>query len=187
MALAPPVWRGNVRHTRVVGMFVIGLLLGGITSAVVLWAVGGIARPLPLHVRAAVVALAAAGALLRDLHVIEFWVPQNARQIPQSVFQRGLGRASLQFGYELGTGARTYVPTTLPYVVAAGLLLLSPSLSDALAAGVGFGFGRALSLLLRLLSGEDDGWDEAFERWGRLVSPFGIAIAAIFLGLSVLA
>jgi hypothetical protein len=187
MALAPPVWRGNVRHSRAVALFVVGLLLGGLTSAIALWAVGGLTRPIPLPLRVAVVTLFALAALLRDLHIVVFWVPQNARQIPQTVFHRGLARASLQFGYELGTGVRTYVPSTLPYVVALGLLLLTPSWLAAVAAGVGFGLGRALSLLLRLLSGQDDAWDASFERWERYVSPFGIAVAGTLLGLLVLA
>jgi hypothetical protein len=183
MALAPPVWRGRVHQSLVVVLFVTGLLMGGLTSAVVLMAAGWLARPVPIFMRAAIVLLVAIGALLRDLHVTHFWVPQNARQIPQSVFQRGLGRASLQFGYELGTGVRTYIPTTLPYVVAVGLLLLTPNPLAALAAGIGFGLGRALSLLLRLLSGRDDAWDEAFERWEDFISPSGIVIAAILLFL----
>lgn len=181
MALAPPVWRGRVRQGGVVGLFVTGLLLGGLTSAVVLWGVGTLAGPLAAHVRVAVVLLCAAAAFLRDLHLVHFRLPQNARQIPRSVFRRGLARAALQFGYELGTGVRTYVPASLPYLVAVGLLLLAPGIIDALAAGVGFGFGRALSLLLRLLSGRADAWDAAFGRWESLFSPFGIAISVALL------
>jgi transposase-like protein len=44
---------------------------------------------------------------------------EAGRQVPQDVFARGLYRAALQFGFEMGTGVRTYVPATTPYLLAA--------------------------------------------------------------------
>ena len=97
--------------------------------------------------------------VLRDLGLVRLPLPQNARQIPQDVLHRHLLRGSAQFGFELGTGVRTYVSATAPYVLAAAVLLLGQDLAVAVAAGLGFGAGRAATPLLRRLSGDPGRWD----------------------------
>jgi hypothetical protein len=104
------------------------------------------------------VVLCALLCVLRDAGAVRLPLPQNARQIPQEVLQRHLLRGTLQFGFELGTGARTYVTASAPYAVAAGLLLWG-GLGTALLAGAGFAAGRALTPVLRLASGDVTGWD----------------------------
>ncbi|HWM06420.1 MAG TPA: hypothetical protein VNP92_29110, partial [Actinophytocola sp.] len=61
----------------------------------------------------------------------------------------------------LGTGVRTYLPATVPYVVATALLLSTPDPLVALATGAGFGLGRALTPLTRFLSRAGDDWDSS--------------------------
>ena len=48
---------------------------------------------------------------------------------------------------------------TAPYVLAAAVLLLGQDLAVAVAAGLGFGAGRAATPLLRRLSGDPGRWD----------------------------
>ena len=138
----------------------VGLLGGGLCTALLLSLASGLAAPLPPAWRyAAVVAVALLG-LLRDLGAVRFPLPQNARQVPRDVLQRDLLRGSLQFGFELGTGVRTFVSATSPYVLAVALLLLGQQLPAAVLAGLGFGAGRAATPLLRQLSGAAEVWDD---------------------------
>lgn len=148
-----------------------------------LWLASGLAQPLPAPARTALVLLAALLALGRDAKLLSIPLPQNARQVPQSVLQRGLVRGGLQFGFELGTGMRTYVSATAPYVVAIALLLTGPDLPEALAAGIGFGSGRALTALVRYES------RLPFEAWNRHLEArlSAITLGASTTGLVVLA
>lgn len=186
MALAPSVWRGNSRRAVVVALFVLGLSLGGLLSATTVWLVSGLLTPLQSSVRIGIVLAIGTVAILRDLGVVRFHLPENARQIPRSVFRRGIPRAAVQFGFEMGTGVRTYVPTTVPYVVALALMVLAPSFEIAIITGLGFALGRAAYLVLRLASGKDSAWDSAFERVGRRVSPIGLLAAELSLAFVLL-
>lgn len=158
--LSTSVWRGATRQRAAYVAFVVGLFLGGAGVAITLWLISGITEPIPFGVRLAVLASVGGAALLRDLHLVSFPVPQRARQIPRTVFERGLTIAAFQFGFELGTGARTHVTATAPYIVAAAIVLQFASFEAAVAAGIGFGAGRALMPSLRALSGAADRWDE---------------------------
>ncbi|MFC4496882.1 hypothetical protein ACFPA8_22390 [Streptomyces ovatisporus] len=136
-----------------------GLLLGALLSATVLWLFSGLFSPVPPEWRHGMIVVAALVALLRDTGVLRFPMPQNARQIPQDVLQRDLMRGTLQFGFELGTGVRTYVSASAPYVIALGVLLAGDGILTAVAGGIGFSLGRALSPVVRLASGDVGAWD----------------------------
>ncbi|TMR06502.1 hypothetical protein ETD83_04525 [Actinomadura soli] len=137
-------------------VFTAGLMLGGTVSATVIWLLSGLSAPLPSSVRtSAILGIAALGAA-RELGLLSLPLPQNARQIPQEILQTNLRRGSLQFGFELGTGVRTYVSSTAPYVLALALLLSHEPLAIALLTGAAFGTGRALSAALTYLSQDDD-------------------------------
>ncbi|HZM80912.1 MAG TPA: hypothetical protein VFC19_34750 [Candidatus Limnocylindrales bacterium] len=126
--------------------FVAGLFLGGVATAMALVVLGSLVRaPIPAPARPWLVAVAAAALLAREIGLLRFKVPQNARQVPQFVTRVPFWGA-MQFGTEMGTGMRTYSPTGLPHVVALGLLLTA-GWSDALLAGLGFAAGRALMTL----------------------------------------
>jgi hypothetical protein len=136
-------------------------VLGALLSALVLFVVSGLLTPVPAEVRhVLVVALAVAG-VLRDAEVVRFPLPQNARQVPQDVLTRDVARGSLRFGFEMGTGVRTYVSSTVPYVLVAALLLTAPGWVTATAAGVGFGVGRAITPTARYASPDGERWDAA--------------------------
>ncbi|MET9105205.1 hypothetical protein [Streptomyces zhihengii] len=141
-------------------MFTCGLLAGGVLSAGVLWLASGLFAPLPVGVRQGLIAAVALLAALRDAGRLPLRLPQNARQIPQDVLRRHLARGAMQFGFELGTGVRTYVSASAPYAIAVAVLLSGGSYGPALAAGLGFGAGRALTPALRRLSGDGERWDD---------------------------
>ncbi|MGW1888011.1 hypothetical protein [Streptomyces sp. NPDC001970] len=145
-------------------MFTVGLLAGGVLTAGVLWLFSGLFTPLPAGGRQGLIAAAALLAALRDAGRLTLRLPQNARQIPQDVLRRHLARGALQFGFELGTGVRTYVSASAPYAMAVAVLLSGGSYVPALAAGLGFGAGRALTPALRRLSGDGDRWDDLLAR-----------------------
>lgn len=184
--LASPGWRDKDRQGSVLTAFVTGLLAGGLLIGLVLGVLSGLAQPLPAAWRhPAVVGLALLG-LLRDLGVVRIRLPQNARQVPQEVMRHDLRRGALQFGFELGTGVRTYVSASAPYVVALAVVLGGQSLWVGALAGVGFGAGRALTPLVRLASGAVEDWDAGLRARLRAVAVLGCAAAAAALAVLLL-
>ncbi|MGX7825978.1 hypothetical protein ACTG9Q_12870 [Actinokineospora sp. 24-640] len=167
------------------GSFTAGLLAGGVLSAVVLWLLGGLVAPVPQAVRYGLIIAFAVLAVLRDAGLVRFPLPQNARQIPQDVLRRGT-RGALRFGFELGTGVRTYVSATSPYVLAAALLLAGPGIAAAVLAGIGFGGGRALTPLVRYASGRQEDWDRALRSRLRAITVGGALAVAACLALFLL-
>lgn len=138
-----------------------GLFLGAVPTALALVAVGSLLRaPLPPEARRVAAALAVATLLLRELGLVRFKLPQNARQVPQFVTRIPFWGA-LQFGAEMGTGMRTYSPTGWPHAVAVLLMLLA-TWQEALLAGAGFALGRALMLLTFLAATDKTEADAAF-------------------------
>jgi len=143
-ALTPSVWRHQTPRWVVLTAFAVGTTAGALLSATVLWLLSGLTEPIPASVRIAAFALALAALALRWRGWLEFPVPQNARQISQSLFSRHPLRAAGQFGFELGTGVRTYVTSSLAFVPPLWILLLRPSYLGAVALSLGFGVARGL-------------------------------------------
>jgi hypothetical protein len=105
-------------------------------------------------------------------------------------FRRRPLSVALQFGFELGTGVRTYVPSAMPYVLALGLLLHLVPLLGAVAAGVGFGLGRAAMIWLRYQSLDRDRWDTLMSLRIRWISRLGSSVIlmwAILLSMTEVA
>jgi predicted lysophospholipase L1 biosynthesis ABC-type transport system permease subunit len=153
--LFSPGWRAPVRQGEVLAVFTFGLLLGGTLSATAIWLLSGLFTPLPPAVRTWTILAVAALGVAREFGLIDLPLPQNARQIPPEVLQTNLRRGTLQFGFELGTAVRTYVPATAPYVLALALLLAHESLLVTLLTGAAFALGRALSATLTYLARDD--------------------------------
>lgn len=162
-----------------VGTFLLALIWGGIFTASILWAVSGLPRLLPLTWRAGILGLAVITATFRDLHILSLALPQSERQVPRSVFRRGSIVVAAQFGFELGTGLRTYMPSTLPYVLALCIWFLAPGYGEALAGGIGFGVGRGLMALWRYVARAGDVWDCLLE------SKWLVPVCSLLGGVSV--
>lgn len=115
-----------------------------------------------------VIAIAiAAAVVVQEFTPLRIRLPENRRQIPRTVFDRDVKRGALQFGFELGTGVRTYVTSTAPYALAAAVLLLEIQPLLAILIGISFGVGRALMPVSRYLSNDGDAWDDLLARRGR--------------------
>ena len=136
-----------------------------------------IRTPLPLWVRWLLVAAVLCAVWLRDLGVLTFTLPENRRLVPESVLRLGRHIGPLQFGLEMGTGARTFLPSGLPYAGAVAVLLIA-SVPAALLAGIGFGLGRAMMTMSNLRYGPDNSWSDEWDRHGRRL---GIMMASAFV------
>ncbi|QKV79753.1 hypothetical protein [Amycolatopsis sp. Hca4] len=181
--LSSPVWRGTPTLA-----FGAGLVSGGALTALVLLVAGSLLRaPLPAAACWAVVAAALGAVLLRDAGVWSFRLPENRRLVPDTVFRLGRHLGPLQFGFEMGTGARTYLPSGLPYVAAIAVALTAP-LPAALAAGAGFGLGRALMTTANLRYDAERGWDGEWLAHGRTLRVLtGTAFAGPLAAIAVTA
>ncbi|WP_258036850.1 hypothetical protein [Streptomyces sp. SM14] len=166
------------------GVFTTGLLIGGMLSATVLWLFSGLLQPVPPGWRHGVIVVFALACLARDAGAARFWMPQNARQIPQEVLQRHLVRGTLQFGFELGTGVRTYVSSSAAYALAVAVLLSGAGIGTALAVGCGFGLGRAATPVARRLSGDPAGWDRRLGARLRLLTCACCGAVAVLLAVT---
>jgi hypothetical protein len=117
------------------------------------WTLSGFGEPLPADGRLPLLCAAALGVWLTKRGLVPgFSLPESRRQIPAEVFGGGLARGALRFGFELGTGFRTYVPALAPYVLLLVLLIGRPTVSAALLIGLGFGFGRAVPIAFQFAS-----------------------------------
>ena len=153
------------RRAVVLPAFSLGLLVGAMAvglAAATLSAVLLAPLPTPSAVLLSVMGLVALPLSLRDLGVIKFWMPENKRLVPEQVFRLGSFFGPLQFGIEMGTGMRTYVTSSLPYILLIDAFL-SSSLANALLASFGFAAGRSLMTVLSVLGGEATVWDAQFK------------------------
>lgn len=148
-----PLGRRRTRRDRTVAAsYLAGTLSGALITALSAWVLSGFTEPLGPRMRWAAILVIAAVAWLAKHGPLEgrLPLPENKRQIPTAVFARSLIRGAYRFGLEMGTGMRTYVPAFAPYVLLGTLLFARPTLLEALAVALGFGFGRAVPLMLHL-------------------------------------
>jgi hypothetical protein len=123
----------------------------------------------PGPVRAAVLGVAAVAVLGRELRLWSFAVPENARLVPEDVQHRGQWGA-LQFGFEMGTGMRTYSPSALPHLALAAVLLVVP-LPAAFAVAAGFAAGRWVMPVLSNAWSDDGAWTRLWSQADPVVRP----------------
>lgn len=135
-------------------------------AAVVL---GSLVRPVvPTPVAIGLVALMTVLVAGQELGLYRLPLPQNARQVPQWIVQAGGRVGGLSFGFEMGTGLRTFMTSGLPHVLVISVLLYAPW-PHALLAGLFFGIGRAWMALSRLWFNDPDGWDDRLAEHDRLI------------------
>ncbi|MCW2944628.1 MAG: hypothetical protein JWR24_1345 [Actinoallomurus sp.] len=174
--LFSPGWRAPVRQSHVLAVFTLGLLAGGTLTATVLWLLSGLGAPLPSGVRTGAILAVAALGVAREAGWVRIPLPQNARQIPQDVLQRRVRLGALQFGFELGTGVRTFVSASAPYVIALGLLLSHQGPVATILTGTGFGAGRAVTATVRYASRHDEWDDRRITRMPLLTNAIGVTV-----------
>jgi hypothetical protein len=140
------------------------------------------------------VAVGLLGALAVFVLVGEFgahrWLlPHRPAQVPSAVIDQGPDLGALRFGYEMGTGMRTHMPSNLPYLAVASLVLLG-SWPHGLLTGLGFGLGRSWMALGRHYSQAPERWDgqwHRFEPWLRRVLALTAITALVLIVLPVAA
>lgn len=178
--LSSSVWRGKSHW-----WFSIGLLAGGFTSALVAVTVGSLLlRPFV----PAILAIAAVILLFVLITANEFGIArlpllQNGRQVPQSITDDGGQYGALQFGFEMGTGVRTFMTSGLPHALAACLILVA-TWPIAIIAGLGFGAGRAWMTLSRHAHHDHVAWNDSLTKFDRGIR--GVLTVASALSLAVI-
>lgn len=178
--LSSPVWRGASRS-----YFTTGLVLGGLATAVLAVALGSLLRPaLPWAVRAGLVAATALFVLAGEVGLHRISLPHRRAQVPSSVIGEGAEQGALQFGFEMGSGLRTHMPSNVPYLPLVAVALVA-GWAGALAAGLGFGAGRAAMALGRHYGGDPPWWDAQWRRYGRLAR-IALTLGAVGLAAIVL-
>lgn len=145
---------------------------------------GSLIRPLVPDVVGGVVVVAVAVFVLAGEARLHPWtLPHRRAQVPQTVIGAGADGGALRFGFEMGTGVRTHMPSSLPYVSLAAVTLLA-GLPAAVVTGAGFGLGRAGMALGRYHAGDPDWWDGQWRRHGRAVR-LALALAAVALTVPI--
>lgn len=179
--LSSPVWRERSR-----AYFTLGLVLGGIVIAAVAVTLGSLVRPvIPLGAREAILVAVVVFVLAGELGLHRITLPHRRSQVPSAVIGAGSDAGALQFGFEMGSGVRTHMPSNLPYLPLLAVLLVA-NWAGALLAGLGFGLGRAAMALGRHYNRAPQWWDQQWQRHGRTLR-IVLTLTAVLLLASTLA
>lgn len=178
--------RRSLYDGNIVAAYLAGTLCGAILTALAAWLLSGFTEPLSDGQRLGL--LVAGGVfvwLCKHGPLVDVVsLPEARRQIPSQVFGGSLVRGAYRFGFELATGVRTYTGTAAPYVVLLTIILIRPTIGEAVLIGAGFGLGRAVPLVVRLI--RIDRW-HARTFWRRM-SPATQTVATLLVlvgGLSL--
>ncbi|HEX5345782.1 MAG TPA: hypothetical protein VFW64_01565 [Pseudonocardiaceae bacterium] len=130
-------------------------------------ALGSLVRPvMPPAVRAGLIVATALFVLAGECGLHRMALPHRRSQVPSTVIGTGEQAGALQFGFEMGTGVRTHMPSNLPYLPLMAVLLVA-NWAAAVVAGLGFGLGRAAMALGRHHSGDATWWDRQWQHHQR--------------------
>jgi hypothetical protein len=147
-------------------------------------ALGSLLRPLiPLHVSVGLVVSVALFVLAGECGWHSMTLPHRRAQVPSTVIAAGGDAGALRFGFEMGCGFRTHMPSNVPYLPLLAVLLVG-SWAAALAAGLGFGLGRAAMALGRHHSRDAPWWDRQWLRHERSLR-LTLALAATLLTTAI--
>ncbi|MFN2534931.1 MAG: hypothetical protein ABR528_06730, partial [Pseudonocardiaceae bacterium] len=148
---------------------------------------GSLVRPvLPATVRFGVIAAAALFILAGECGLHRVVLPHRRAQVPSTVIASGGDAGALRFGFEMGSGVRTHMPSNLPYLPLLAVLLVS-SWPAALVSGLGFGLGRAAMALGRHYSRDGTWWDSQWQRHERAVRLSLASLATLLTTLLAIA
>ncbi|MEV0595951.1 hypothetical protein [Nonomuraea cavernae] len=141
-----------------------GLMVGGTCTGVLLLVPASLVQAVVPPVACLVVLLGFLAVCVGcDTRIVPWRLPQNARQVPSDIIVRAEGQGAFQFGFEMGTGLRTYVPAHIPHALVAVALLGTPWWLAPLL-GLSFGAGRTIMVFSSVLSGDATAWDKEFAR-----------------------
>ena len=141
-------------------------------------------RPaLPSAVRVGLVTAVAVFVLAGECGLHRVSLPHRRAQVPSMVIGSGGDAGALRFGFEMGSGVRTHMPSNLPYLPLVAVLLVS-TWPAALATGLGFGLGRAAMALGRHYS-DGTWWDSQWQRHERAVR-LTLALLALVLAVTLI-
>ena len=135
-----------------------GLFLGALLSGLLAGILSGFAALIPEPARWVAAGLTVLPVLAFELAGRPLSLPQNRRAVPQTVIPESNTSGPLQFGFEMGTGLRTFMPTALPHALLLAVALVG-DIGTAVLAGLGFGLGRALMPLTRARAAAPRDWD----------------------------
>jgi len=185
--LLPPERNRSQLDFRIVQAYLAGATCGALLTVMTIWLIGGFAAPLPAVARTILIAAGTVVIWMSQRGPLsgKLALPQNRRQIPQAVFGSGLVKGAYRFGFEMGTGVRTYLPSPAPYILLLTLLFGRLTLASALLVAIGFGLGRAVPLMLQLRKVDRDQVTEAFLR-GTIQIPPTAASCVVLVGALIL-
>jgi hypothetical protein len=124
---------------------------------------GSLLRPVvPPAVRVGLLVAVALFVLAGECGLHHVTLLHRRAQVPSTVIGAGGEAGALQFGFEMGSGVRTHMPSNLPYLPLMAVLLVG-SWTAAVAAGLGFGLGRAAMALGRHHSRDATWWDRQWQ------------------------
>jgi hypothetical protein len=163
----------------------VGLVAGGVTVSGLAVALGSLMRPvIPPAVRVGLVITVALVVLAGECGLHRIALPHRRAQVPSTVIASGGEAGALRFGFEMGCGVRTHMPSNLPYLPLVAVLLVS-TWAAALVTGLGFGLGRAAMALGRHYSRDRSWWDSQWQRHERPLR-ITLALAALLITAIVL-
>jgi hypothetical protein len=150
--LLPLERRRSLFDYKIVAAYMAGSTSGALLTALAAWFLSGFAEPLGPVLRVVLLCLGAVFIWLVKQGPLGRYIslPEARRQIPAEVFGGGLVRGAYRFGFELGTGVRTYIPSPAPYLLLLTALVGQLRLGTALLIALGFGLGRALPLMIQV-------------------------------------
>jgi hypothetical protein len=148
-------------------------------------ALGSLVRPVvPPAGRVGLIVAVALFVLAGECGLHRVTLPHRRAQVPSTVIAAGGDDGALQFGFEMGCGVRTHMPSNVPYLALMAVLLVS-SWAAAVAAGLGFSLGRAAMALGRHHSRDAPWWDRQWRRHERSIR-ITLALAAVLLAAGIL-
>lgn len=160
-------------------------MAGGLTVSAVAVTLGSLVRPvIPPAVRVGLIAAVALFVIAGECGLHRIVLPHRRAQVPPTVIAAGGDAGALRFGFEMGSGVRTHMPSNLPYLPLMAVLLVS-AWPTALVTGLGFGLGRAAMALGRYYSRDGSWWDSQWqcqERPLRII----LALTAILLTTTII-
>jgi hypothetical protein len=185
--LLPPQRRRSLFDYRIIAAYLAGTCSGALLTAAIAWILSGFTEPLSQGVRAVLLGIGAALIWMCKQGLLSqvISLPESHRQIPAEVFGGSLVRGAYRFGFELGTGMRTYVPSPAPYILILAIILARLTLVNALLVGLGFGLGRAIPLMLQVSATGQQRFSHEFLQGTASVAPTATALLVLVGGLSL--